>query len=147
MDGLRQRVVGALAPLVDPMLATFASQDREPPSVDAYRELLAGEANVYSNEPAALDHDRRAARMDSSYVFPLLRFALLAWNMTDELHFDSAVAVLRPRRARRVLAEGEFRNDGHRAPPRDRRNAAALRAVSGADQTARVIVGVIDNTR
>ena len=105
---LRQRVVGALAPLVDPMLANFASQTRQPPSVEAYRELLAGEASFYTNEPEAMDHFRRAARMDSSYVFPLLRFAMLAANMGDKLHQDSARAVLRPRRARMTPYEQAY---------------------------------------
>ena len=105
---LRQRVVGALAPLVDPMLATFASQTRQPPSVEAYRELLAGEASFYANELEAMDHLRRAARMDSSYVFPLLRFVLLASNMRDTPRYDSAVTVLRPRRERMTPYEQAY---------------------------------------
>ena len=105
---LRQRVVGALAPLVDPMLATFASQTRQPPSVEAYRELLAGEATFYTKEPEAMDHYRRAARMDSSYVFPLLRFVLVAINRGDTPRYDSAVAVLRQRRPRMTPYEQAY---------------------------------------
>jgi len=105
---LRQRVVGALAPLVDPMLATFASQTRQPPSVEAYRELLAGEASFYTNEPEAMDRYRRAAQMDSAYVFPLLRFGLVASNMEDTPRYDSALAVLRPRRARMTPYEQAY---------------------------------------
>ena len=105
---LRQRVVGALAPLVDSMFATFASQTRQPPSVEAYRELLAFEANFYSDEPAAMDHYRRTAQMDSSYLFPLLRFVLVASNRGDTPRYDSAVAVLRPRRERMTLFEQAY---------------------------------------
>ncbi len=62
VEPLRQRVLGALA-AKDPHVAKFA-----PPTLDAYREVMAG-LEVWLEKPeVGLEHFRKAAELDPDYV-------------------------------------------------------------------------------
>ncbi len=103
---LREQIAGGLSPLVnalnrgnpvDPDLAL-------PQSLAAYREFVAGlkggQLDDWGNEA---DHYRRAARLDTTFVAPLIQ---LAWRATqnDECTItDSITHVLEPRRERLSL--------------------------------------------
>ena len=100
VEALRQRVVGGLAVLVDSSLGPYASRSMTMPSYDAYREFLQGEQLYYADEPAAAEHYARAAALDSSYQWPVLRLLNTAYDMSDARRMDSLVAVLQARRAR-----------------------------------------------
>ena len=72
IERLRQRVTGALAPLIDSTLAGVAEVTSRPPSFDAYQEFLRAEALFYTDLGAALAAYLRTSRLDSAYVYPLL---------------------------------------------------------------------------
>jgi hypothetical protein len=82
VEELRQRTTGALASVVDPLLASWVAATRPPPSYEAY-QLFAQGFDAYSgarffrpSESAdfltAADYFRRAAALDSTYALPLL---------------------------------------------------------------------------
>jgi tetratricopeptide (TPR) repeat protein/TolB-like protein len=91
VDRLRQRVLGALAPLVDERLAATAAQSAAPPSYEAYREMAeAKPLCARCDIGAALPHYERAYALDTSYTTALLHVALAHaslghWNVADSL--------------------------------------------------------------
>src|ERR1019366_4267274 len=60
-----------------------------PPSPEAYREYLAGEDVFYKDDNAALAHFERASRLDSSFVYPLLREQSILTNQGRMTAADS----------------------------------------------------------
>jgi DNA-binding SARP family transcriptional activator len=103
---LREQVAGGLSPLVnalnrgnpvDPDLAL-------PQSLAAYREFVAGlkggKLDDWSDEA---DHYRRAARLDSTFVAPLIQLAWRALQQDECTITDSVGHVLEPRRERLSL--------------------------------------------
>ena len=98
LDGvelLRQRVTASLALQLDPRLGTTVSAIAQPPSMDAYREFLAGDDLFYApNAADALPHYLRAAGLDSTYVYPLLRAITLLDNLGMRARADSIGRVL-----------------------------------------------------
>jgi DNA-binding SARP family transcriptional activator len=103
---LREQIAGGLSPLVnalnrgnpvDPDLAL-------PPSLAAYREFVAGlkggQLDDWENEA---DHYRRAARLDSTFVAPLIQLGWRAAQNDECTITDSIVHVLEPRRERLSL--------------------------------------------
>jgi aminoglycoside phosphotransferase (APT) family kinase protein len=100
VEQLRQRVIGALAPIVDSTLATYASSIGQPPSLEAYREFLSGEDLFYRDEAASVLHYARAAAADTNYTLPLLRAMAVFTNSGDGERYDSLAPVLEQRRGR-----------------------------------------------
>jgi len=98
VERLRQRVIAGLAPMVDSMLTAQASLIAKPPTIEAYREFLQGEALFYSNEQEAAQHFLRAAAQDTTYVLPLLRALSVLSNNGDFVRMDSIKRVLGLRR-------------------------------------------------
>ena len=91
---LRQRVMASLATLLDPGLAGLAGQLHLPPSPEAYQEYLAGEDVFYKDNSAALAHFTRAAALDSSFVYPLLRSMNIFTNQAKMEAADSVGALI-----------------------------------------------------
>jgi len=100
VEALRQRVVGGLAVLVDSSLGPYASRSMTMPSYEAYREFLQGEQLYYRDEPTAAQHYARAASLDATYQWPVLRLLNTAYDMSDARRTDSLIAVLQARRTR-----------------------------------------------
>jgi tRNA A-37 threonylcarbamoyl transferase component Bud32 len=100
VERLRQRVIGSLGPLVDARLLTLGSVLSRPPSLEAYREFLAGQDLFYSDEAAAVGHFARATAADSTYQVPLLWSLVLLHNMGDGRRADSLIRLLEGRRER-----------------------------------------------
>jgi len=98
VERLRQRVIAGLAPMVDSMLTSQASLIAQPPTIEAYREFLQGEALYYTNEQEAAQHFLRAAAQDTTYVLPLLRALIVLNNNGDFVRTDSIKRVLGLRR-------------------------------------------------
>jgi hypothetical protein len=71
LEGLRQRVAGALVPYFDSSIVATAA--RVPPKYEAYQEFLIGNQLYTSDPPASLTHLRAAVRLDSSFVYARLR--------------------------------------------------------------------------
>jgi hypothetical protein len=101
LEALRERVTGGLSPLVnalnrgypiDPDLAL-------PRSLAAYREFIAG-VNLWriGDWDDEAEHYRRAARLDSTFIAPLIQLAYRSlWNNQCSVT-DSVGRVLEPRR-------------------------------------------------
>jgi hypothetical protein len=100
IERLRQRVAGSLATLVDSSLAGLAGVTSQPPDANAYREFLAGEELFYRDPPASVAHYARAAAIDSTYLYPLLRLVGVLSNMRRLAEADSVGGILTARRGR-----------------------------------------------
>jgi len=101
---LRQRVLGSLALMLDPGLAGLATVLHQPPDPAAYREYLAGEDVFYKDDNAALVHFARATKLDSSFVYPLLRTETIFANQWRMREADSVGKVI----ARHAAALTEY---------------------------------------
>ena len=99
VERLQQRVMGGLAQLVDSTLAGLANATSRPPSMEAYRELLAGEELYYKDPRASIAHYAHAASLDSTYVFPFVRMAGALDNLRDGPLLDSVSRLVEHRRA------------------------------------------------
>ena len=99
VERLRQRVIGSLAPLVDSTLAGLATATSRPPTMEAYREFLIGEDLFYKDGRAAIPHFVRAASLDSTYLYPLLRVVGIYGNMRDGRAVDSLTRIIDRKRA------------------------------------------------
>ena len=106
LEALRERIAGGLSPLVN-VLNRGNPVDPDlvlPQSLAAYREFVAGlKARKLDDWGEESEHYRRAARLDSTFVAPLIQLAYRAlWK--DECSItDSIGVVLEPRRARLSL--------------------------------------------
>ena len=101
IEQLRRRVMGSIAAIVDSGFAPLAVVVAEPPSYEAFRAMSAGAlAGSVRRHQEAIEHFRRAAALDTSYLYPLVRMANAYGNMFDCFHVDSIGAVLAPRRER-----------------------------------------------
>ena len=100
VERLRDRVVGALASLLDPAHPEWAESTAPAPSYEAYREFAQGvTASVFKEpgyETVVKAHYARAAALDSTYGMPLVAAAYLyveraysrdtgAWQRADSV--------------------------------------------------------------
>jgi DNA-binding SARP family transcriptional activator len=98
LEALRERIAGGLSPLLNPEIwAGPINPDLvPPPSLAAYREFLAGLQQIDWKVQA--EHHRRSARLDSTFVAPLLQLAFIA-SQNDECSITDSIGVmLEPRR-------------------------------------------------
>ena len=102
LDRLRQQVLGGLGTLYDPRLRPYADAVLRPPTYEAYREFAEG-MQLWGTGPsahnAALEHFRRSARLDSTYLQPRLWIAFTLAATQQWASADSAVRSLEPERA------------------------------------------------
>ena len=108
VEKLRQRVTGALAPLLDSTLAGLTQVMTNPPSYEAYREFLRGEALFYTDEAAAATALAHAATLDSTYLYPLLREIGVLQNLGRMKEADSVALVVEHRRGALSPYESAF---------------------------------------
>ena len=81
---LRQRVMGALASLVDPRLTEWATAFSQPPSYDAYQQYVEGMTQFMRlNQPRAIQHFLRAAELDSTFASAMV-FAAFAYGTMEQ---------------------------------------------------------------
>ena len=101
VEVLRGRIAGSLATLVDPDFGGLAVLTSQPPSFEAYREIVdARDAANRFDYATAVGHYLRAAAMDSSYMFPIVAAAESYFRLGECSVVDSLGAVLRERRER-----------------------------------------------
>ena len=86
---IRQRVIVALAGLVNPALLEWASASTAPPSYDAYREYLLGVDQLWTDWGAAAGHFQRAIRLDSTFGRALVQLVDTYLLMDDRQKADS----------------------------------------------------------
>ena len=108
VEKLRQRVTGALAPMLDSTLAGLAQVMTHPPSYEAYREFLRGEALFYTDEAASVTALAHAAALDSTYLYPLLREINVLNNAGRMKEADSVAALVERRRGALSPYESAF---------------------------------------
>jgi DNA-binding SARP family transcriptional activator len=97
LEGLRAGIAAGLSPLVNAFYLGFPVDPElvVPPSFAAYREFVAALKEGASGEPEAeMEHLRRAARLDSTFVAPLVQLAFLATWSDDCALTDSIGGVL-----------------------------------------------------
>ncbi|MCZ6917999.1 MAG: serine/threonine-protein kinase [Gemmatimonadetes bacterium] len=91
VEVLRQRVMGALATIVDNRLRASARAFSQPPRYDAYREYVQGMTEFMRiNQPSAIRHFLRAAELDSTLasatIFAAFVYGTMAlWTQADSL--------------------------------------------------------------
>jgi tetratricopeptide (TPR) repeat protein len=101
IEVLRGRIVGSLATLIDPGFGGLAVLTSQPPSFEAYRELVdARDAANRFDHTTAVAHYLRAAAMDSSYMYPMVAAVDSYYRLGQCDVVDSLAAVLRERRDR-----------------------------------------------
>jgi TolB-like protein len=91
LEGLRQRVAGALVPYFDSSIVATAHL---PPRYEAYQEFLIGNQLYTSDPPASLKHLRAAVRLDSTFVYARLRLMSQLQVTGDFAARDSVIAGL-----------------------------------------------------
>jgi hypothetical protein len=106
VEVLRGRIVGSLATLVDAGFGGLAVLTSQPPSFEAYREIVeARDAANRFDHTTAVAHYSRAAAMDSSYLYPIVAVAESYYQLGECGVVDSLAAVLRERRERLTAYE------------------------------------------
>jgi DNA-binding SARP family transcriptional activator len=101
LEALRERVAGEVSPLVNALNRGYPIDPdlQLPASLAAYREFIAGvNGHRVGDWEAEAEHYRRAARLDTGFMAPLIQLAYRAlWNDHCAVT-DSVGRVLEPRR-------------------------------------------------
>lgn len=81
IERLRQRTLGALAPLLDPRLAAHMQASGLPPSFEAWRAYAEGmESFLDGDWGASIEHFQRATALDTTFLLPVLNTAIASYN-------------------------------------------------------------------
>ncbi len=92
---LRQRVMGALASLVDPRLTEWATAFSQPPSYDAYQQYVQGMTQFMRiNQQAAIQHFLRAAELDTTFASAMVFAAFVYGTMEQWTQADSLAQIV-----------------------------------------------------
>ena len=98
-DAVRARVMGALATIVDPKLASLTTVASRPPTYEAYRTYVAGlDSFARGRYVPSRALFLKAARLDSGFSLALFWASHAAANAGDLATMDSLTDVLRTRR-------------------------------------------------
>jgi len=99
LQALQDQVVGGLAMLVNPAFAPV-DPDMSLPKLSAYREFMAGlNRESWRDWKTAAGHYRRAAKLDSTFIAPVVQLAFVSlWAAGDCMVTDSLAATLDRRR-------------------------------------------------
>ncbi len=101
IEVLRQRMLAALAPLLDTRLAAHARMASQPPSYQAYRAYAEGmEPFIAGDWQGAIARFQRATALDSTYLLPALLTAISYSNLGESARADSIGQVLNHSRDR-----------------------------------------------
>lgn len=101
LELLRQRTLGALAPLLDARFASWARVASRPPSFEAYQLYAAGlDRPLGVRSPSErVDYFLKAAARDSTFTAPLVWALTFSATNGQVARAESLVRVLEPRRA------------------------------------------------
>jgi len=132
LEVLRQRVMGALASLLDPRLSGFTDDSGSPPTYEAYLAFVRCDELYIAGEIAnSVEHCLRAYAADSTYVLPLL-YAAVSYSNLQPIQADSLLRIAA--RAEDRLSRGDRLWLNHWRAYLDGDYAEALRlAREGAD--------------
>lgn len=95
LEPLRQRIIGSLATVVDPRLASWSGAASQPPSFEAYRLYEEGLDRFFQREYADAAHRlRRAWSLDTTFTVPLIWAAFAHQNDRDRESADTVISSL-----------------------------------------------------
>jgi DNA-binding SARP family transcriptional activator/TolB-like protein len=100
LEPLRQRVIGALAVLLDRRLNNWTAGASQPPTYEAYAEFLLGMETFGRDYDNSVRHFTRAAQLDSSYWQALLWAGMSYANLRRYPPADSLFRILDHNRAK-----------------------------------------------
>lgn len=103
MEVRRQRILGALATVLDPRLASWATTASQPPSFEAYQLFAEGIDLLSRGGPhGAVSRLRQAFALDTSFTAPLV-WAIHRYQFAGEYgRADSLIRILEPVRDRLI---------------------------------------------
>jgi tetratricopeptide (TPR) repeat protein/TolB-like protein len=108
INTMRTSVLGALAAM-SPWEGFGVVSSDAPPSYAAYREFLRGEEAFSRGDfQAAIEHDRRAIALDSTYLAPLVRIAYAFINIGQCAQTDSVGRLVNAKRDQLPAYEGYY---------------------------------------
>jgi DNA-binding SARP family transcriptional activator/TolB-like protein len=106
IEVLRRRAMGSVAALVDQRFSPLGTTESVPPSYEAFQAVSEGHLAADRRRFfEAIAHFRRAAALDTNYLYPLVQIARAHGNMFDCARVDSAAAELAPRTPRLLRYE------------------------------------------
>ncbi len=97
---ITERVMGALAVLLDPRLNNASVATSQPPTYEAYRHFLLGMQSFGNDFEAEYAHFIRAAELDTSYAQAVLWAGIASANLRIYPRADSLLATLDSARER-----------------------------------------------
>ncbi len=102
IEAVRQRVVGALAILLEENYKGLSLADTKPPTYEAYQEYMQGfdDFSRLYDWAGSLEHFNRAFALDTSFLWPLLLAACAYGNSGRLAEADSLFEFLSVRRSR-----------------------------------------------
>jgi tetratricopeptide (TPR) repeat protein/TolB-like protein len=98
---LRQRVLAGLAPHLDARVREYTAVVGRTPSIEAWREYARGQDLYFGDADSgdwrqALVHFAAAARLDSTFILPLVRSALIHSQTSNFAAADSLAGIIAP---------------------------------------------------
>jgi serine/threonine protein kinase len=101
VESVRQRVLGALAFVLDKRLEGYIGTGSKPPSYEAYQQYIQGSDlfNKQFDYAGAIEYFKRAYAIDTSFMNPLFSICAAYINLDQLAQADSLVRFLNLRRA------------------------------------------------
>jgi tetratricopeptide (TPR) repeat protein/TolB-like protein len=101
LDVVRRRVMAGLAPHVDPRIREHAALIGRTPSWDAWHQYAQGMEHYIGERggigwPRALEHFAAAVRIDSTFMLPVVRSALIHSQTNNFAAVDSLARIVAP---------------------------------------------------
>lgn len=109
IDTLRQRVAGAMAAEVDPLIASLVREASQPPTYDAYLAWIEGlDTFAHRDRRASIKPFLRAAALDTTFVSPRIWIVAAYGNLGEYARADSIRLTLLPLRGRMAPLDRGF---------------------------------------
>jgi len=144
MDGVeavRQRVLGALAFVLDRPVEGYLGTGLKPPSYEAYQQHIQG-VDLFSKQfdyAGAIEYFKRAYAIDTSFIFPLFMAVFAYGNLGQWAQADSLVRFLDLRRAQLTPVRQLYLDHLRSLISRDR-----MKALNAMRKAAKIAPGAID---
>jgi len=107
VESVRQRVLGALAVVLDERFAGTNAQTARPPSFEAYQEFMEGadDHRARNDYAAAKEHYKQAYALDTTFLQAVFGACSAAINLSQYDEVDSLIQFLDVRRARLTVLQ------------------------------------------